>query len=64
MGDMLNMGPPQGRFRVDFQKQNGEIVETEVDARNMADAAWRVARSTFDCMSPGDWQLLDIVTLR
>jgi hypothetical protein len=61
---MVDRGPTQHRFKVYFQKQNGDIVDQDVDAHDVADAAWRVARSSFDCVSPGDWQLLDIVTLR
>jgi hypothetical protein len=60
----IDRGIEDHRFRVLFQKQNGEVHEEEIDAHDVASAAWNVARNTFDCISPGTWQLLDVTTLR
>jgi hypothetical protein len=57
-------GEPAHRFNVIWQKQNGEVHSTEVDAHNFADAAYRVANSTFDTVHPSGRQLLDVVRLR
>lgn len=61
---LYDRGHPYARFKVMYQKQNGEIRNEEVEAHSFADAAWRVARETFDCFSPGTWQLLDVIRLR
>lgn len=57
-------GPPQHMFKVIYVKGNGERLEVEVEAHNFADASWRVANQTFDCMYPSGRQLLDVIQLR
>lgn len=62
--EFLDRGEPQHRFKVIWQKHNGEVQENEVDAHDFADAAFRVAESTFDTFHPSGRQLLDVVQLR
>lgn len=59
-----DLGAPRARFRVTWQKQNGDVFESEVDAHNMADAAWRVANAVYDTFHPSGRQLLDVTRLR
>lgn len=52
-----------GSYKVIWRQQDGEDHDREVEAHSMAEASWKVARDTFDCVSPGDWLLLDVVRL-
>lgn len=60
----LDRGSPRHRFRVTHQTRDGQVHNTEVDAHDAADAAWRVAQTAFDTFRASSGQLLDVVTLR
>lgn len=62
--EYYDLGPANHLFNVVWQKPNGEVHETEVEARHSADAAWRVAEQVFDCIHPLGRQLIDVITLR
>ena len=62
--DKMDLGLPIHRFNVMWQKtSNNEVMESVVDAINMADASWRVANETFDTVDTDERILIDIIQL-
>lgn len=56
--------PTRGLFRVHWiNVNNSETYHLDVDARDFADAAWQVARRTFDTVHPDGRELLDVERL-
>jgi hypothetical protein len=57
-------GPPRGTFRVYWiNTNNKKAYHLDIEARDYADAAWKVARQTFDTIHPSGRELLDIERL-
>jgi hypothetical protein len=56
--------PDAGRFQVTWTNENNrKVYAYEIEAGSMADAAWKVARYMFNCVSPDGRLLLDVVRL-
>jgi hypothetical protein len=56
--------PRTGLFRVHWINTHNKLTyHLDVDASDYADAAWQVARRTFDCVHPDGRELLDVERL-
>lgn len=62
--DWVELGTPIGRYRVNWQYRSGDTYETDVTARDFAEAAWMVAELAFDTCYPSSRQLLGVTRLK